>query len=73
MLFLSRFSLFRQSLVSVAVCISKYRPERRKVFGRNTLAAEQEEDSDRNGLPLDLSTFNEGLYYLCRRAKETGD
>ena len=73
MLFLFRFFLFRQSLVSVAVCISKYRPESGKVFGRNTLAAEQEEDSGRNSLPPDLSTFNEGLYYLRRRAKETGD
>ncbi len=37
MLFLFRFSLFRQSLVSVAVCIVEYRPERGKVFGLNTL------------------------------------
>ena len=45
MLFLFRFFLFRQSLFSVVVCISKYRPESGKVFGRNTLAAEQEEDT----------------------------
>ena len=47
---------FRQSLISVAVCGFKYRLERGKVFGVNTLA---EEDSARNGLPPDLSTFNE--------------
>ncbi len=66
MLFLFRFSLFRQSLVSVAVCIVEYRPERGKVFGLNTLR--RRKILTETAQPPDLSTFNEGLYYLRRRA-----
>ena len=46
---------FRQSLISVAVCISEYRHWKGKGFRAEY--SPKEEDSDRNGLPLDLSTF----------------
>ena len=46
---------FRQSFISVAVCISKYRHWKGKGFLAEY--SPKEEDSDRNGLPLDLSTF----------------
>ena len=46
---------FRQSLISVAVCISEYRHWKGKGFRGEY--SPQEEDSDRNGLPPDLSTF----------------
>ena len=46
---------FRQSFISVAVCISEYRHWKGKGFRAEY--SPQEEDSDRNGLPPDLSTF----------------
>ena len=46
---------FRQSLISVAVCISEYRHWKGKGFRGEY--SPQEEDSARNGLPPDLSTF----------------
>ena len=46
---------FRQSLISVAVCISEYRHWKGKGFRAEY--SPQEEDSARNGLPPDLSTF----------------
>ena len=46
---------FRQSFISVAVCIPKYRHWKGKGFRAEY--SPQEEDSDRNGLPPDLSTF----------------
>ena len=49
------FLHFRQSFISVAVCISEYRHWKGKGFRAEY--SPQEEDSDRNGLPLDLSTF----------------
>ena len=45
---------FRQSFISVAVCISKYRHWKGKGFRAEY--SPQEEDFDRNGLPPDLST-----------------
>ena len=46
---------FRQSLISVAVCISEYRHWKGKGFRAEY--SPQEEDSARNGLSPDLSTF----------------
>lgn len=62
---------FRQSLISVAVCIFEYRHWKGKGFGAEY--SPQEEDSARNGLPLRPFNFQGLLYYLRRRAKERGE
>ena len=62
---------FRQSLISVAVCISEYRHWKGKGF--RSEYSSMKEDSARNGLPPDLSTFKWSLYFLCRRATKMGE
>ena len=62
---------FRQSFISVAVCIPKYRHWKGKGFRAEY--SPQEEDSDRNGLPSRPFNFQGLLYYLRRRAKERGE
>ena len=62
---------FRQSFISVAVCISEYRHWKGKGFRAEY--SPQEEDSDRNGLPSRPFNFQGLMYYLRRRAKERGE
>ena len=62
---------FRQSFISVAVCISEYRHWKGKGFRAEY--SPQEEDSDRNGLPIWPFNFQGLMYYLRRRAKERGE
>ena len=61
---------FRQSLISVAVCGFKYRLERGKVFGLNTLCL-QRKILPETALPPDLATATRAMRYLCIRASGT--
>ena len=62
---------FRQSFISVAVCIFEYRHWKGKGFWAEY--SPQEEDSVRNGLPPRPFNFQWLMYYLRRRAKERGE
>ena len=62
---------FRQSFISVAVCISEYRLWKGKGFRAEY--SPQEEDSVRNGLPPRPFNFQGLMYYLRRRAKERSE